>query len=114
MRISQTSRNGSILIISESKKTEQNLNPQLINALAKSYYWQNLLLSEKVKSNTAIQKLENFNSLTYIRNILNLRFLSPHIVEAILTGTQPKDLSVCKLFEIKTLNWQEQMNLLNF
>jgi hypothetical protein len=72
------------------------------------------LLSEKVKNNTDIQKMENFNSLTYIRNILNLRFLSPSIFEAILAGTQPKDLSVCKLFEIKILNWQEQMNLLNF
>ena len=114
IRLSQTSNNGSTLIISDFKNPEVNINNQLIKAIAKSHYWNNLLISGQVKSNTEIQKMENFSSLTYVRNILNLRFLSPDIVEAILAGTQPKDLTVCKLFEIKTLDWQEQKKLINF
>ena len=45
--------------------------------------------------------------------VMDLRFLSPKIIEAILNGTQPKDISLQKLFNIKTLNWQEQEKILN-
>jgi len=114
IRLSQTSNNGSTLIISDFKKPEINHNDQLIKAIVKSHYWNNLLLTEKVKNNTEIQKMENFSSLTYVRNILNLRFLAPDIVDSILAGTQPKDLTVGKLFEVKTLEWKEQKRSLNF
>lgn len=113
IRLSQTSNNGSTLIISDLKNPEININQQLIKALAKSHYWNNLLLTEKVKNITAIQKRENFSSLTYVKNILNLRFIAPDIVDGILAGTQPKDLTIGKLFEIKTLDWQEQKKLIN-
>ena len=40
--------------------------------------------------------------------------LSPKIVEAILNGHQPEDLTVQKLLNVKTLDWQEQERILNF
>jgi len=43
-----------------------------------------------------------------------LNILSPRIVEKLLAGTQPEDLTVEKLCNIKTLDWQEQRELLNF
>lgn len=33
----------------------------------------------------------------YIRNILNLKYISPELTEQILTGTQSEDLSLQKL-----------------
>ena len=44
----------------------------------------------------------------YVRRILNLSFLSPKIVRAILNGTQPADCILKKLLSIKSSNWQEQ------
>lgn len=44
----------------------------------------------------------------YVRRILNLSFLSPKIVRAILNGTQPADCTLKKLLSIKSANWQEQ------
>lgn len=114
IKISQTSRNGSILIITNSKNTQQNLNPQLINAIAKSYHWNNLLLSGKARSNKDIQKMENLSDNDNIKKALGLRILSPKIVEAILNGQQPEDLTVQKLLNVKTLDWQEQERILNF
>ncbi len=114
IRISTTSRNGSVLIISDFKKQEINLNDQLVKAIAKSYYWHNLLISEEAKNNIDIQKMENLRSKTYIKYILKLRFLAADIVEKILNGTQPRDLTINKLFKIRTLDWEEQRRLLKF
>jgi len=49
-----------------------------------------------------------------IKEVLRLKFLAPDIVETILNGTQPKDLTADKLRKIKTLDWQEQKKQLNF
>jgi len=58
--------------------------------------------------------MEKFGSKTYIKNILELRFLAIDIVEEILNGIQPRDLTVEKLFNIRTLNWDEQRRILKF
>jgi len=52
------------------------------------------------------------NDNSYIKQVLNLKFLAPEITEAILNGTQARDLTMAKLFNLKTLDWQEQKNVL--
>jgi hypothetical protein len=52
--------------------------------------------------------MENLKTNTYVKNILRLRFLAPEIIEDILKGTQPRDLTVEKLFKIKSLDWGKQ------
>ena len=93
---------------------EPEINPQLIKAIAKSYYWNKLMLSGEITSSTDILKIENEFNITYIKYILGLRFLASDIVETILNGRQPRDLSLKNLFAVKTLNWNEQRKLLNF
>lgn len=44
----------------------------------------------------------------YVRRILNLSFLSPKIIRAILNGIQSADCTLKKLLSIKSSNWQEQ------
>ncbi|MDD3149348.1 MAG: recombinase family protein [Candidatus Gastranaerophilales bacterium] len=112
IRISSTAKNGSVLIISDSEKSEKNINLKLINAIAKSHYWNNLILSGEVKGLKELQQRENFSSNKYVKNILKLKFLAPDIVEKILTGRQPKDLTVQKLIDIKTLDWNEQRRII--
>lgn len=114
IRISATANKGSVLIISDFIKPEVNINSQLIKAIAKSYYWNDLLLTGEAKSSIDIQKIEKLGSKTYINNILKLRFLAADIVDRILNGTQPRDLTVGKLFKIRTLDWEEQRRLLQF
>ena len=40
---------------------------------------------------------KKFKDSKYIRNILNLKYISPDLTEQILTGTQPENLSLQKL-----------------
>jgi hypothetical protein len=113
MRLSRTSQTGSALVIQDSSQQEPYINQSLVNAIVKSYHWNNLLLTGEVKTSIDIQKMENLKDNTYIKNILRLRYLAPTIVENILNGTQARDLTVKKLLNIKTLDWEEQKKLLN-
>lgn len=112
IKITSTSRNGSVLILTDSNSQKPVINTQLVNAIAKSFYWDKLLASGQVKNAVEIQKMENLKSGTYIKSILNLRFLAPNIIEQILEGKQSRDLTLDKLFKVKTLDWNEQRNLL--
>lgn len=108
VKVTRTSQSGNVLIMRPDEKTTPNPNPYLINAIVKSHYWNNLILSGKAKTSLDIQKLESLNDNSYIKQVLNLKFLAPEITEAILNGTQPRDLTMAKLFSLKTLDWQEQ------
>lgn len=114
IKITATSRNGSVLILTNSDIQQHEINPQLVKAIAKSYLWNKQILSGQVKDSIEIQKREGHKKPRYIQNILNLRFLAPDIVEAILNGTQRRDLSLQQLFVVKTLDWKEQHKVLNF
>ena len=107
-----TSKGCNTLIIRNDKAEVPHINETLVKAIVKSFYWHNLLLEGKVRNTRDIQKLENMKDNSYIKQVLNLRFLSPRITEAILNGTQPRELTVTKLFNIKTLNWNEQEKLI--
>lgn len=113
IRISSTASNGSVLIISSSEAVQSKPNPQLIKAIAKSFYWNELLLSGKATSSKDIQKMEDHKDPSYIKKILKLRFLAPEIIENILKGTQRQDLNIQQLFAIKSLDWVEQKTNLN-
>ena len=114
VRISTTSRNGSVLIVNNAKRKEVNINPFLVKIIAKSHYWNKLFDEGKAESSRDIQKLEGHNNNNYVKEILRLKFLAPEIVEAILNGTQPRDLTADKLRKIKTIDWQEQRKILNY
>lgn len=100
VEITKTSQTGNILIINTGDKLTPLPNPYLINAIVKSHYWNKLLIEGKVNSVKEIQKLEDLKDPTYVRDILNLKFLPPSLTEQILCGTQSRDLSVQKLFAL--------------
>jgi len=110
----QTPRKGSLVIISESNYKEPDINSQLVKVIARSHYWNNLLCSGIAKNCNDIKIMENLKDQSYITEVVNLRFLTPTITEAILNGTQPWDLTTQKLFSVKTFDWQKQKKILNF
>ncbi len=112
VQIMQVNFKGGIIIVSEHNQPDNNVNPQLVKALAKSHYWNHILYTGEAKNSIDIQKMEGLKDNTYVQDILRLKFLASDITEAILNGTQPLDLSIQKLFTIRTLDWREQRKLL--
>lgn len=89
-----------------------NYNQVFVNALVRSYQWNQLLESGKT-SVTELAKREG-RSRTYISRIVNLRYLEPEIIESILTGTQPETLHLKGLTQILPIEWHCQKRVLNF
>jgi hypothetical protein len=87
-------------------------DPALIKAIARGRGWFDELISGRVLS---LQALAERDGITrrYIRRLVGLAFLSPELVEAILQGRQPVELTTTRLTELDLpLDWTEQRRLL--
>jgi site-specific DNA recombinase len=85
----------------------------LTTLIAKAHQWLRALLDRTAHSITELAAQEN-GDRNEISRYLPLAFLAPDIVEKILEGTQPADLTVEKLRRLGALpyQWDEQRALL--
>jgi site-specific DNA recombinase len=91
-----------------------NQDPALIKALARAHDWFSRLKSGEVDSIEAIARNEGLTG-SYVTRLLRLAFLAPDLVERILNGTQPSEISI-QLFALRKeipLCWQEQVRALS-
>jgi site-specific DNA recombinase len=82
-------------------------NVALIKAAARSHVWYECLLSGEATSLRAIAR-EHGMMPRYVRRILRCAFLAPDLVEAILQGRQPPELTLAQLCRTLPLDWAEQ------
>ncbi len=84
----------------------------MIKAIAQSIAW-----LEELKAGASIIALASQNNVSssYVRKILKLAYLSPTIVESIIQGRQPTELTLKQLqnFDLP-LCWTDQAKLLKF
>lgn len=113
VRISTTSRKGSVLVVNNVESKEVNINPFLVNIIAKGHYWNKQIREGQFETAKEIAESEEEHNVDYIKKAIRLNILSPRIVESILSGSQPADLTVEKLCSIKTLDWAEQEKILS-
>src|SRR5467141_2292811 len=87
-------------------------DPTLIKALARGRAWFEELAAGRARS---LRELAERDGITrrYVRRLVALAFLSPQLVEAILQGRQPVDLTATRLTELDLpLDWTDQRSLL--
>jgi hypothetical protein len=70
-----------------------SVDENLMAALAKAFFWQEMLDSGRVKNMTELAKAENI-ALARMQKMLKLARLAPEIVEDISRGRQPVGLSL--------------------
>ncbi len=99
IKITQPSRNDNILILKAKEYDTLQPNPYLVNAIVKSFYYHKQIQAGKTIED--LQKEEGLKDSKYIRNIMNLKYISPQLTEQILSGTQPQELSLQKLITSK-------------
>jgi hypothetical protein len=90
-------------------------DPALVKALVRAHdWWQRL----RADGGTSVRDLamEEGNSPSYISRVLRLAFLAPDIVEAILDGRQPAELTAKHLILREDLphSWGDQRRQLGF
>lgn len=84
----------------------------IIEAVARAFYWQELLDSGKFKSGSAIARAEGLHPST-VNELLRLTLLAPDIVYSLLDGLQPRRLTLI-WFQRNPIPvcWQKQRQLI--
>ncbi len=90
-------------------------DPKLVELIVQAHRWFEELKNGKVISISAIAKRDGLHSADVSR-VLPLAFLAPDIVEAILDGRQPTELTAARLKRMRDLpvDWEQQRRYLGF
>ncbi len=105
--ISFLKRNQQTEIHVSGEAAERHQDKQLIVALVRAFGWQNRL----EKGNLSIQELSELEQIErgYMGKIIKLSLLAPDIIESILAGLQPPNLTLIDLLRTTIpVDWNEQ------
>jgi hypothetical protein len=97
--------------VADAKSPDQSL----IGLIARAHHWLDDLATGKMPSVREIARRDRLDEGDVSR-FLPLAFLAPDIVEAILAGKQPVEMTAEKLKRIGSLpyGWDDQRRLLDF
>ena len=79
----------------------------MVKAIARGFRWQKMLETGVYGTIKEIAKAEKINP-SYVSRVLRLTLLAPDIVEAILDGRQPVEMTLAVLMEPFPVEWAHQ------
>ena len=91
----------------------QRAIPSLLKAIAKAHVWREQVIAGKMESRRSLARRMGVTE-RYAGRICECAFLAPDIVEAILDGRQPPNLTFQALTSRLPMAWGEQRELLGF
>ena len=102
------------LIIPGWTAIEQRRQPvsSLVKAVSRASDWVRRMESGECKHQRALAKATGLES-RYINCILRVAFLAPEIVEAVIDGRQPPNLTLGSLTGVLPMSWQQQKELIS-
>jgi site-specific DNA recombinase len=103
------------LILNSDNDVSHRSDDALIHLVSRSRHWFDEIIRGEIDSVLAIAEREGIDPSDVGRD-LQLAFLAPEIIDAILTGDQPVELTANRLRLIGTLplDWNRQRELLGF
>lgn len=103
------------LVLPPDRFNQVPSNPasSLLKALARARTWHEWILAGEVSGQGATAQRLGLNE-RYVSRVLECAFLAPDIVEAILDGRQPFNLTFARLTRGLPLSWVEQRKQLGF
>jgi len=103
-------------IIDGNSKMSPKMEPALVKLVARAHRWFEDLVSGRASSMVEIGKREKIGN-RHVSEIIRLAFLAPDIVEQIVNGVQPPELTAQTLLQKSTrlpLDWETQHKSLGF
>ncbi|MGE4043553.1 MAG: hypothetical protein AB7F35_01775 [Acetobacteraceae bacterium] len=92
-------------------QAETRGNPALVKVLARAFRWRRMLESGAVATVAEIAARERINA-SYVSRVLRLTLLAPEIVEAIMDGRQPMEMTLPVLMGPFPAEWEKQHDAL--
>ena len=91
-------------------KPRTRVDNTMVKALARAFRWRKLMETGVYATVEEIAAAEKINT-SFVSRILRLALLAPEIVEMIIDGLQPTDLTLAKLMKPFPVEWKKQMRL---
>ena len=91
-------------------RPERTPDSTLVKALARAFRWKRMLESGEFTSISELAEREGI-AFTYMARLMRLSLLAPEIVDAIMDGRQPANVTLAKLMDPFPLDWKEQRAL---
>jgi hypothetical protein len=88
-------------------------NQVLVKAVVRGFFWRDQLVTGQVRSLNELAKQQGVNR-RYMMRLIRLTFLAPDIIQAILQGTQPGDLTLERFRQAIPLEWPMQRRRFGF
>jgi hypothetical protein len=85
----------------------RHIDNAMIKAVARAFRWRDMLESGEYATIREIAAAEKINE-TYVGRVLRLTLLAPDLVEAILAGRQPAEMTLAVLMRPFPVGWREQ------
>lgn len=82
----------------------------LVKALARAFRWKRMLESGEFASISELAEKEGI-AFTYMARLMRLSLLSPELVDAVMDGHQPANITLANLMDPFPADWKEQHRL---
>ena len=82
----------------------------LLKALARGFRWRKLLETGDYATIEEIADAENINP-SYVSRVLRMTLPAPEIVETVLAGKQPEELTMAKAMQPFPVDWKRHTSL---
>ena len=79
----------------------------LVKALARAFRWKRMLESGEFSSISELAEKEGI-AFTYMARLMRLSLLSPELVDAVMDGHQPANITLANLMDPFPADWKEQ------
>ena len=89
----------------------QRADNAMIKAVARAFRWREMLERGTFATITELAEAERIDH-GYVGRILRLTLLAPEIIEAILEGRQPSEISLAPLMRSFPVGWVEQRTVI--
>jgi site-specific DNA recombinase len=106
-RLSRRGREVRLAIPGISDTAPAYQSTALLKAIARAHDWREQLITGQASGPRAIARKTGLDE-SYVRRILRFAFLAPEIVESIVDGRQPHELTLEKLKVRVPMSWAEQ------
>jgi hypothetical protein len=91
-------------------KSGIRIDNTMVKALARAFRWRKLLETGVCSTVEEIAAAEKINT-SYVSRILRMTLLAPEIIEMIVDGRQPIELTLAKLTKPFPVEWEDQAQL---
>ena len=95
------------MVLPEGAAQARKPDNTLVKALARAFRWKRMLESGEFASISELAEKEGI-AFTYMARLMRLSLLSPELVDAVMDGHQPANITLANLMDPFPADWKEQ------